>query len=106
VPQVGPSARGPHAASAPAVSEARDQLASTLANKRRERTTLWADSGYMQDSFFGADRALEGGVVSGFGSLHSNGGVLVREVILQPDEIAGGVVQDPPSHPTASPLRH
>jgi Protein of unknown function (DUF2726) len=105
VPQVGPSARGPHAA-APAVSEARDQLASTLASKRRERTTLWADSGYMQDSFFGTDRALEAGVVSGFGALQSHGGVLVREVTLRPDEIIGGVVQDLPAQPAPSPLRH
>lgn len=76
VPQTGPAGRGPHAA--PAVSEARDHLASTLANKRRERTTLWADSGYLQDSFFGADGRLDGAVVSGFDSLRS--GLSVREL--------------------------
>jgi Protein of unknown function (DUF2726) len=105
VPQVGPSARGPHAASAaPAVSEARDQLANTLASKRRERTTLWADSGYMQDSFFGTDRSMEAGVVSGFGGLNGNGGVLVREMNLQPEDLAG-VVQDAAPAP-AAPVRH
>jgi hypothetical protein len=95
VPQVGPSARGPHLAAAPAVSEARDQLASTLASKRRERTTLWADSGYMQDSFFGTDRSMEAGVVSGFGALQSQGGVLVREMNLRPDDIAGALEPEP-----------
>lgn len=100
VPQVGPSARGPHAASGAAgVSEARDHLASTLAHRRRERTTLWADSGYLQDSFFGTDRAMEAGVVSGFGAL-STAGVVVREMDMRPDELLGGVVRDP------VPVRH
>jgi hypothetical protein len=100
VPQVGPSARGPHAApGAPGVSEARDHLASTLANRRRERTTLWADSGYLQDSFFGTDRAMEAGVVSGFGAL-STAGVVVREMDMRPDELLGGVVRD------TAPVRH
>jgi hypothetical protein len=100
VPQVGPSARGPHAApGAAGVSEARDNLASTLASRRRERTTLWADSGYLQDSFFGTDRTMESGVVSGFGAL-STGGVVVREMDMRPDELLGGVVRDP------APLRH
>jgi Protein of unknown function (DUF2726) len=100
VPQVGPSARGPHAApGAAGVSEARDHLASTLAHRRRERTTLWADSGYLQDSFFGTDRAMESGIVSGFGAL-STAGVVVREMDMRPDELVGGVVRDP------APVRH
>jgi len=82
VPQTGPASRGPQAA--PAVSEARNHLASTLASKRRERTTLWADSGYLQDSFFGADGHADGAIVSGFGSLRS--GVTVREVPMTPEE--------------------
>ncbi|MDP3222998.1 MAG: DUF2726 domain-containing protein, partial [Rubrivivax sp.] len=82
VPQTGPASRGPQAA--PAVSEAREHLASTLASKRRERTTLWADSGYLQDSFFGTDGQTEGAIVSGFGSLR--GGVSVREVPMTADE--------------------
>ena len=101
VPQVGPSARGPQAAPAtPAMSDARDHLASTLASKRRERTTLWADSGFLQDSFFGADGRMEGGLVSGFGSLR--GGLTVREVPAREvpasgDEGAGIVIDSKPS---------
>ena len=97
VPQIGPASRGPQAG--PAVSEARDHLASTLASKRRERTLLWADSGFLQDSFFGAEGRAEGGLVSGFGSLR--GGVTVRELPTMPDE-GGGQVIDPP----ARSLRH
>jgi len=55
VPQTSPVGRGPQAA--PGISETRDHLASTLASRRRERSTLWADSGFLQDSFFGSDRA-------------------------------------------------
>jgi hypothetical protein len=80
VPNTGPAGRGPQ--SAAGVSQARDHLASTLASRRRERTTLWTDSGYLQDSFFGADGRAEGAVVSGFGSLRS--GVSVREMSVTP----------------------
>lgn len=92
VPQTGPAGRAPQAA--PAVSEARDQLASTLASKRRERSTLWADSGFMQDSFFGVDGRMEGAVVSGFGSLRS--GVSVREVPMGAEVPPAAEVTDPP----------
>ncbi len=93
VPQVGPASRGPQAA--PAMVDARDHLSSTLASKRRERTTLWADSGFLQDSFFGADGRMEGGLVSGFGSLKS--GLVVRELPPRGDEAAGIVVENRPS---------
>ncbi len=99
VPQTSPVARGPQAAP-PAVSEARDQLASTLASKRRARTTLWNDSGYMQDSFFGtADGVADRSLPSGFGQLGS--GVMVREVALNHGDIAA-IVEDPPP----APVRH
>ena len=97
VPQIGPATRGPQAA--PAVSMARDQLASTLASKRRERAPLWIDSGFMQDSFFGADGRLEGGRVSGYGAL--TGGLTVRELQVRSDATAGVVVDSP-----AQALRH
>lgn len=101
VPQTGPVGRGPHAA--PPVSQVRDHLASTLANRRKERTTLWADSGYLQDSFFGTDGRTdgrtEGALVSGFGSLRS--GVSVREVPMTAQE-TGAVLTEP----SASPVRH
>ena len=96
VPQVGPAARGPQAAPAsPAMNDARDHLASTLASKRRERSTLWADSGFLQDSFFGVDARVEGGLVSGFGSLNS--GLVVREVPAQGQEAADIVIEMQPS---------
>lgn len=97
VPQIGPVGRGPHPA--PAVSQARDHLASTLANRRKERTTLWADSGYMQDSFFGTDGRSDGALVSGFGSLRS--GVSVREMPLSAGDAGGTLVES-----SASPVRH
>jgi hypothetical protein len=99
VPQTGPASRGPQPA--PAVSEARDHLASTLASRRRERTTLWADSSFMQDSFFGTDGTVEAGAASGFGQLNG-GGVVVREMNLQPDEMISGLFDDKP----ATPVRH
>jgi hypothetical protein len=98
VPQTGGAARGPQPA--PSVIQARDVLASTVAQRRRERTTLWQDSGFLQDSFFGIDgRGGDLGTPSGFGALR--GGLSVREnPALRED--AGGVVLDTP----AAPLRH
>jgi hypothetical protein len=98
VPNTGATSRGPQPA--PTVNQAREHLASTVASRRRERTTLWQDSGFMQDSFFGVDgRGGDIGAPSGFGSLRS--GLSVREVPGAPDDV-GGVVIDTP----ASPLRH
>jgi hypothetical protein len=97
VPQTGAAARGPQAA--PAVSQARDVLSSTVAQRRRERTTLWQDSGFLQDSFFGVDGRSDLGTASGFGALRS--GFVVRDTPVAPED-AGGVVIDTPS----APLRH
>ena len=96
VPQVGTAARGPQAAPAtPSMNNARDHLASTLASKRRERSTLWADSGFLQDSFFGVDARMEGGHLSGFGSLSS--GLVVREVPAGGSDGADIVIETTPS---------
>jgi hypothetical protein len=64
------------------MSEARDPLSGasstsrTLAARRRERSVLWHDSGFFQDSFFGAE-SRSGVADSGFGTLGSilRGGV-------------------------------
>jgi hypothetical protein len=96
VPHSGAAARGPQPA--PTVSPPRDAGFGS-SNRRRERTTLWQDSGFMQDSFFGVDGANDLGPPSGFGPLR--GGVSVRELPPTPDDV-GGVVLDTP----ASPLRH
>jgi hypothetical protein len=97
VPQTGSTARGPQPA--PTASQVRDTLAHTVAAKRRERTTLWQDSGFLQDSFFGVDGRGELGTPSGFGP--SRSGLLVRELPSAPADV-GGVVIDTP----VAQLRH
>jgi len=60
VPQVAAASRGPQAAPFTAASaQVRDMLATTVANRRRERATLWQDSGFLQDSFFGNESRAE-----------------------------------------------
>ncbi len=93
VPHAASPTRGPQPA--PTVSQARDTLASTVATRRRERTTLWQDSSFFQDSFFSAD-SRPGDLSSDFGSLRSRFGDLT------PTPEPGGVV-DPNAPP---PTRH
>ena len=99
VPQTGgAAARGPQPA--PTVSPARVSAATGGAARRRERTTLWQDSGFMQDSFFGVEgRGNDFGAPSGFGSLRS--GLSAREIPDAPDDVGGVVVETP-----VTPLRH
>jgi hypothetical protein len=103
VPQSALPARGTQPAPAPTTttkSPARDPLpTSTRASRRRERTTLWQDSGLFQDSFFGAE-ARQDGANSDFGSppAHGMSGSAGRD--LSREDI-GGIVVDGPS-----PLRH
>ena len=80
VPQSAAAARGPQAA--PGVDTARDSLSGTAASRRRERSALWQDSGFFQDSFFGAESRSDSGTASEFGSIGSilRSGVSVREV--------------------------
>jgi hypothetical protein len=97
VPQTGAASRGPQPA--PTAPPARESINGSPSSRRRDRTTLWQDSGFMQDSFFGIDSQGELGAPSGFGSLRS--GVAVREIAAAPEDV-GGVVVDTPG----SPLRH
>jgi hypothetical protein len=98
VPHIGPGAQGPQAA--PAVGDGRDSLPGPMAGRRNDQGLLWADSGSLQDSFFGVDgQPSEGGVLSSFGALQS--GLSMRELHLGTG-LSGGVVVDP----TPSPLRH
>ena len=78
------SARGPQPA--PSVDSTRDALASTAVSRRRERSALWQDSGFFQDSFFGAESRSDSGAASEFGSIGSilRGGVSMREVGTPP----------------------
>jgi Protein of unknown function (DUF2726) len=59
VPQSPAAARGPQPA--PAVHQARATLATAVASRRRERTTLWQDSGFFHDSFFAPDQRRDAG---------------------------------------------
>jgi hypothetical protein len=101
VPQFAPSAHGPKAASA--LGDARVHLATTLANRRRERPAGWADSAMMQDSFFGPEGQVESATVSDFGAGRRAGAVraVANGVANGVGETAGIVIENP-----ASPLRH
>lgn len=94
VPQTGTSSHGPHPA--PTAAPPHDGRADA---RRRARATLWRDSGFLQDSFFGVDSQDELGAPSGFGSLRS--GLGLRAISAAPDD-AGGVGVDTPS----SNIRH
>lgn len=59
VPQSAAASRGPQPA--PAIHEAQNTLSTAVASRRRERTTLWQDSGFFNDSFFAADSRREAG---------------------------------------------
>ncbi len=97
VPQAGANARGPQAAMPPAhsLNQARDTLASTVANRRAERTALWQDSSLFQDSFFAPDTRSDGSGQSEFGALGPGGGSRSRPAPLDSGHgDIGGVVVD------------
>ncbi len=91
VPHSGAAVRGPQPA--PTVAQTRDRVSSAGLSRRRSRTTLWQDSGFFQDSFFGIDGRSDLGMNSGFGSLRS--GTSGREVPVAPEDV-GGVLIDTP----------
>ena len=102
VPQAGANARGPQAAVAPPVHslhQVRDTLASTVANRRAERTALWQDSSLFQDSFFAPDTRSDGSGQSEFGSLGgTSSGPRSRPGALdggRRDDVGGVVVDSP-----------
>ena len=107
VPQHAHTPRGPQPAPAPAHSlhEARDTLSTTVASRRAERTALWQDSTFFQDSFFAPDNRLDG-ISSEFGSLGgANGRMLTTEEEAELERAArrsdvGGVVVDHSRTPT------
>ncbi|HEV7914304.1 MAG TPA: DUF2726 domain-containing protein [Albitalea sp.] len=110
VPQHTNAARGPQPAPAPAHSlhEARDTLSSTVATRRAERTALWQDSTFFQDSFFAPDNRLDG-LASEFGAMapgatNGRGPSVPERSPDQPADDIGGVVVDSPRQST--PTRH
>jgi hypothetical protein len=71
VPSSAAPARGPQPAPTQPgnLHQARDNLSSTVAHRRAERTALWQDSTVFQDSFFAPDSRLDGFGSSEFASL-------------------------------------
>lgn len=57
VPQSAASSRGPQPA--PSRPKSRDDEQGASSQRRRERTTLWQDSSFFQDSFFAPDNRLD-----------------------------------------------
>ncbi|MDE2145380.1 MAG: DUF2726 domain-containing protein [Burkholderiales bacterium] len=93
VPSSGSAARGPQPA--PTATRAREASRSG----RRERTTLWQDSGFFQDSFFGMDGRNDLGLSSSFGPPRSGSSpreASPRETPAAPEDV-GGVVVDTPA---------
>lgn len=91
VPQTAPTARGPQPA--PAAAPARDALSGGPSGRRRERSALWQESGFFQDSFFGIDN-LRDAPASSFGTLPGDALRSSREAPapVEPPDDAGGVV--------------
>lgn len=106
VPQHTNTPRGPQAAPAPSPSlhEARDFLSSTVANRRAERTALWQDSTFFQDSFFAPDNRLDGSGSSEFGDLSGSGAQQRPDVPRHSPDDVDGVVVDSRRH--SNPTRH
>jgi hypothetical protein len=90
------ASRGPQPA--PSVHQARDNLSTAVASRRKERTALWQDSSFFHDSFFAPDNRADGSG-SQFGSLSDpgSGRQISREPPTDTDDI-GGVVVDPPRY--------
>ena len=101
VPQSTAAARGPQAA--PGMDSSRDAMAATATPRRRERSALWQDSGFFQDSFFGVESRSDSGSASEFGSIGSilRGGAGGRDANAPPqgdDSSEGGGAPPPRTH--------
>ena len=118
VPSSNAPGRGPQPAPAPPLDLhlASDNLTSTVATKRAERSALWHDSTLFQDSFFAPDNRLEGfsnSEQSSFGSSSGRPGTpslteMIEEASYRASEPdidigdLGGVVVDDPDVPNGS----
>jgi hypothetical protein len=86
----------------PALHQASESLANTVASRRRERSALWQDSGFMQDSFFVANPdSRHGGLSAQSGFDRLDAARSSSRMAPLPDDV-GGIVIDTP----VSPLRH
>ncbi|HNT39509.1 MAG TPA: DUF2726 domain-containing protein [Rubrivivax sp.] len=97
VPQSGSQTRGPQAAPAPMYAP--DRGHADLSGRRRGRETLWQDSGFFHDSFFGVESRGAELAGSDFGALRG----------FPPRDDEGGA-EGPPSRPSRPsglpPVRH
>ncbi|MBN8491506.1 MAG: DUF2726 domain-containing protein [Burkholderiales bacterium] len=98
VPQGTAAARAPQPA--PTVDASRDTLAGSAAPRRRERSALWQDSGFFQDSFFGAESRSDSGPSSEFGAI----GSILRGGVTQRDPGASGEGGDADAPARSRPL--
>ena len=101
VPHSSASARGPQPA--PSVEAIREPQAAAASSRRRDRSALWQDSGFFQDSFFGVESRSEAGPASEFGAISNilRGGVASRELNAPPADEAGDG-----NAPRSPPMRH
>jgi len=102
VPQAAATSRGPQAATSAATM--REPSVGVVNPRRRERTTLWQDSGFLQDSFFGVDGRGDLSPNSSFGASRTG----VRDFHPGNHDDIGGVVVDTPQPPISpqTTLRH
>ena len=100
-PQSTASARGPQAA--PGLDRAREALSGSVTSRHRDRAVLWQDSGFFQDSFFGAEGRGDSGPGSEFGAIGSilRGGAAARQPKAPPADDAPD--DDLPRSPSAPP---
>ncbi len=99
VPNSAGASRGPQAA--PVSATGHDQ--GSTASRRRERSALWQDSGFFQDSFFGIDSLRDTGPASSFGAESLRGRGISN---VQPPDDIGGVVVESARMPAPAPTRH
>jgi hypothetical protein len=92
--------RGPQPA--PSVSAMRDNPAATTASRRRERSALWQDSGFFQDSFFGIDSLRDASPQSSFGAFGGDSPRSHGAPPAEPPGDVGGVVVESARSPAAT----
>jgi hypothetical protein len=102
VPQSMPSSRAPQGA--PAAAQPRDTLPGNASSRRKERSALWQESGFFQDSFFGIDNLRDNGPASTFGVLLNESARVRDSGPAEPPVDTGGVVIE--SKRAASNTRH
>jgi Protein of unknown function (DUF2726) len=86
------------------VTTARDSASANTASRRRERSALWHDSGFFQDSFFGVASLRDAQPQSGFGGLGPESPQNPAGPPVEPPDDIGGVVVESAHAP--APTRH